>query len=132
MPEWNIPPPALTHPNLVAQMRVAPSLGEWDEAAALARMNRVTFLRSIHAKAAQGDPGAQALVADPAIRSEVAAHNGRIAAYSAVKSPAPPAAPAPPPISAAVPRAPQVTLPAPAQTPALPVSRGGRKFSVRC
>jgi hypothetical protein len=120
MAEWNIAAPALTHPNIVAQMRAAPSLGEWDEAAAVARINRVAFLRSIHAKAANGDPGAQALVNDPAVQSEVAAHNARVATYAVVKAPKPPPVPAPlPPVTATVPQAPRAVVPAaPQPTPA--------------
>jgi hypothetical protein len=121
MTDWNIAPPALTHPNVVAAMRAAPPLGEFNEAAALQRMQRVAFLRSIHEKAAKGDPRAMAVVRDPAIQSEVAAHNARIATYAVVKTPAPPPLPAPmpPPVTAITPQAPRAAAPAVPQTPAL-------------
>jgi hypothetical protein len=112
MADWNIAPPALTHPNVVAAMRAAPPLGEFDEAAALTRMQRITFLRTMHAngKAAQLDPG---------LRAEWAAHQQRVATYAVVRAPKPPPTLAPLP-AATVPRASQPTVPAPVQpTPAL-------------
>jgi hypothetical protein len=106
--------PPTTHPATVAAMRAAPPLGEFDEAAALARMQRITFFRTMHAngKAAQ---------LDPAQRAEWAAHQQRVAAYSQVKTPKPPqvTAPAPPPITALAPQAPRPVVPTLPQTPAL-------------
>jgi hypothetical protein len=115
--EWNIAPPPLTHYNIVAQVRAAPPLPEWDDEAAIRRMQRVQFLRSLHARGP---------VADPALRAEWQAHQARVAAYAVVKAPAPPplSAPTPPPTlaplpAATVPRAPRPTVPAAPQTPAL-------------
>jgi hypothetical protein len=110
--EWNIAPPPLTHPNIVAQLRAAPPLGEWNDEAALRRMQRVQFLRSLHARGP---------VADPALRAEWQAHQARVAQYAVVKAPASPplSAPTPPPVSASVPRAPRPTVPTVPQTPAL-------------
>jgi hypothetical protein len=117
MTDWGItPPPARM------QWSVLP---EFDSEAATARMNRVTFLRSIHTRAAGGDPHAQAVIATPGIRDEVAAYNSRVATYSGMKAPAPAppslrAAPAP---SAAVPRSPRAVTPTTPQ-PATPVLSG--------
>jgi hypothetical protein len=116
--EWNIAPPPLTHYNIVSRIRSAPPLGEFDEAAALARMQRVQFLRSLHARGP---------VTDPALRAEWAAHQQRVATYAVVRAPAPPplSAPTSPPTlaplpAATVPRAPRPTVPAPVPpTPAL-------------
>jgi hypothetical protein len=109
MAEWNIAPPPLTHPNVVAAMRAAPPIEPFDEHAALQRMQRVQFLRSIHANGP---------AADPALTAEWAAHQQRVAAYSQVKVPKPPAIPAPLP-TAVVPQAPRPVVPAaPQPTPA--------------
>jgi hypothetical protein len=110
--EWNIAPPPLTHYNIVSQIRAAPPLPEWDDEAAIRRMQRVQFLRSLHARGP---------VADPALRAEWQAHQARVATYAVVRAPAPPPlpAPAPPPVSATVPRPPRPTVPVAPQTPAL-------------
>jgi hypothetical protein len=109
MADWNIAPPALTHPNVVAAMRAAPPIEPFDEHAALQRMQRVQFLRSIHARGP---------VADPALTAEWSAHQQRVAAYSQVKAPKPPAIPAPL-STAVVPQAPRAVVPVVPQTPAL-------------
>jgi hypothetical protein len=108
-----IAPPGLTHPNIVAQIRAAPPLGEFDEMAAFQRMQRITFLRTLHANRNPAE-------IDPALRAEWAAHQQRVAAYSQVKASPPPVAPAPLPVSASVPQAPRAVVPAvPEATPAL-------------
>jgi hypothetical protein len=107
--EYNIALPPLTSPTVVNAMRAAPPIEPFDEAKALARVQRITFLRSLHAKGP---------VTDPALRAEWAAHQQRVAAYSQVKAPKPPAVPAPLP-TAAVPSTPRPTVPAaPQPTPA--------------
>ena len=109
MAEFNIAPPPLTHPNVVNAMRAAQPLQPFDEAAALARMQHVTFLRTLHERGP---------VTDPALRAEWAAHQQKVAAYSQVKTPTPPPTVAPLP-AATVPRTPRPTAPAaPQPTPA--------------
>jgi hypothetical protein len=103
--------PPLTHPNIVSKMRAVPPPEPFNEAAALARMERITFLRSLH----QRGP-----VSDPALSAEWAAHNARVAQYSAVRAPTPPAVPVPLSVVASVPQAPRPAPIAPVQpTPAL-------------
>jgi hypothetical protein len=110
MTDFNIALPPVTAPSIVNAMRAAPPIEPFDEHAALQRMQRVTFLRTLHARGP---------VADPALRAEWAAHQQRVAAFSQVKGPKPSTTPAPLP-AATVPRAPRPTLPAPVQpTPAL-------------
>ena len=89
-----IVPPPLTHPNIAAKMRAAPPLGEFDEAAALARMQRITFLRTLHANR-------DASQIDPALRAEWQAHQARVATYAVVRAPKPPATLAPLPAATA-------------------------------
>ena len=107
MTEFNIAPPALTHPAVVARMQATPPLGEFDEHAALQRMQRVAFLRALHA-----NPNAPPI--PPALTAEWQAHQAHVAQYAAVRAPAPPrlAAPMPPPVTALAPQAPRATAPA--------------------
>jgi hypothetical protein len=98
-PVTDIAPPPIMHPNILARMRAVPPLEPFDEVAALARMQRISFLRSIHGP-----------VNDPALSAEWAEHNARVAQYAAVKPPPPPAA-APPPVTAFVPRPPRAPAP---------------------
>jgi hypothetical protein len=99
----DIAPPPVTHPRVVEAMRAVPPLGEFDEQAAIQRMQRIAFLRSLHAAGP---------VADVGLRAEWAEHNARVAQYAAVKPPTPPAAAsAPPPVSAAEPHPPRAPAP---------------------
>jgi hypothetical protein len=126
MTDFNIALPPVTAPSIVNAMRGVQPLPPFDEHAALQRMQRVTFLRIIHERGP---------VADPALRAEWQAHQARVAQYSAVKSPKPPATLAPLP-AASVPRSPRPPAPQPSQavapsapTPALDgVSRRVQMF----
>jgi len=112
--EFNIAPPALTHPAVVARMQATPPLGEFDEHAALQRLQRVAFLRALHA-----NPNAPPI--PPALTAEWQSHQAHVAQYSVVRAPAPPrlAAPMPPSIAAPTSQTPRPVVPTLPQTPAL-------------
>jgi hypothetical protein len=114
MAEFNIAVPPVTHPAVVARMQAAPPLGEFDEHAALQRMQRVQFLRALHA-----NPNAPQI--PPALTAEWQAHQAHVAQYAAVRAPATPplAAPMPPPARAVAPQAQRPAASVVPQTPAL-------------